>query len=71
MNTAAWRFPSAMWRSSALTERLHRLKIWLEDGRRFRRTVAELSALSDYQLDDLGIGRHQIRQVAADCSRKP
>ncbi len=32
--------------------------------RRYRTTVRELNALSDYDLQDLGIGRSEIESVA-------
>jgi uncharacterized protein YjiS (DUF1127 family) len=35
----------------------------------YRETVAELSRLTDRELDDLGITRYDIDQVARTCSR--
>lgn len=35
-----------------------------EDWRAYRRTVAELSALSDRELADIGLGRSQIAHAA-------
>ena len=40
---------------------LNSFKRW----RNYRRTVSELSALSNRELDDLGISRGEIRYVAA------
>lgn len=37
--------------------------------RRYRRTVNELTALSKRELDDLGISRHDIEQVAWNGGR--
>ena len=39
--------------------------------RRFRESVRELSRLSDRELNDLGIGRFDIRAVAAFARRAP
>ena len=48
---------------------LRRFAIWYEGNRRYRETVFELSKLSDHLLADLGIGRHQIREIARTLSR--
>jgi len=37
---------------------------WLEYQRRYRRTVLELSRLSDALLADIGLERNQIEEVA-------
>jgi uncharacterized protein YjiS (DUF1127 family) len=49
---------------------LGRLASWYGQRRRYRETVSELSRLSDYVLADIGIGRHQIHEVARVMSRK-
>jgi uncharacterized protein YjiS (DUF1127 family) len=49
---------------------LRRLAAWYRQERRYRETVAELSALSDHVLADIGIGRHQIGEVARALSRR-
>ena len=36
-----------------------------EEQVRYRRTIAELSSLSDYELRDIGISRSEIYEVAA------
>lgn len=36
----------------------------LHAWRRFRESVRELSRLSDRELDDLGIGRYEIEDIA-------
>jgi uncharacterized protein YjiS (DUF1127 family) len=41
-----------------------RLRAELEARRRYRETVRELSRLSDRELDDIGIGRWEIRPLA-------
>jgi uncharacterized protein YjiS (DUF1127 family) len=41
-----------------------RLRRAVTDYRRYRQTVAELGALSNRELNDLGISRFAIRQVA-------
>jgi uncharacterized protein YjiS (DUF1127 family) len=48
---------------------LRRCATWYEGNRRYRETVFELSRLSDHVLADLGIGRHQIREIARTLSR--
>lgn len=43
---------------------LGRLRARLEEHARYRRTRDELSALSDRELDDIGLARGDIEQVA-------
>ena len=43
-----------------------RLRKAVTDYRLYRQTVAELGALNDRELGDLGISRFAIRQVAHD-----
>ena len=38
--------------------------------RAFRRTLEELSALSDRELDDMGIHRSMIREIAREAAYK-
>lgn len=47
-----------------------RWKARLERNRRFRTTLAELSALSDRELADLGMSRAMLRSVAWESSAK-
>jgi uncharacterized protein YjiS (DUF1127 family) len=49
---------------------LRRCATWYEGNRRYRETVFELNKLSDHLLADLGIGRHQIREIARTLSRR-
>ena len=49
---------------------LRRFATWYEGNRRYRETVFELSRLSDHMLADLGIGRHQIHEIARALSRR-
>ena len=49
---------------------LQRFATWYERNRRYRETVSELSRLSDHVLADVGIGRHQIPEVARALSRR-
>jgi uncharacterized protein YjiS (DUF1127 family) len=49
---------------------LLRLRTWYERNRQYRRTVAELGRLSDDVLADIGIGRHEIVDVARTLTRK-
>lgn len=41
-----------------------RVAAWLDEQRRYRRTVDELSQLSDRELADIGLYRDDIEQVA-------
>lgn len=49
---------------------LRRLATWYGQDRCYRQTVSELSKLSDHVLADIGIGRHQIGEVARALSRR-
>ena len=44
---------------------------WLEQRRRYRATVSELSALSDEVLADVGILRGEIDEVARRLATRP
>ncbi len=46
------------------------LSAQLANYRTYRATLAELSALSDRDLDDVGLTRGMIRDVAADLTYK-
>jgi uncharacterized protein YjiS (DUF1127 family) len=48
---------------------LHRAVAWVAERRRYRRTLNELLALSDRELDDIGIGRGEIEAVARRSAR--
>ena len=47
-----------------------RLTDWFGEQRRYRQTMNELSALSDRELADIGVGRHEIESVAQRCVRR-
>jgi uncharacterized protein YjiS (DUF1127 family) len=47
---------------------VRRLATWYERYRHYRETVSELSRLSDHVLADVGIGRHEIGEVARGLS---
>ena len=49
---------------------LRRLGVWYRRDRQYRATVAELDSLSDHVLADIGIGRHQIHEVARTLTRR-
>lgn len=49
---------------------LRRFRAWYGQARRYHETVAELSALSDHVLADIGVGRHQIGEIARALSRR-
>ena len=49
---------------------LRRLASWYETHRRYRQTAFELNGLSDHVLADIGIGRHQIGEIARALSRR-
>lgn len=48
---------------------LGRMSGWLAEQRRYRRTVAELSTLSDRELADIGITRGDVEFVARRSAR--
>lgn len=57
--------------SATLRGWLEDFEIWLEKREDYDRTVRELSALSDRELDDIGIARSQIREVAKGEIERP
>jgi uncharacterized protein YjiS (DUF1127 family) len=56
-------------RSGASAGLLARLAAWWDERRRIARTVAELDQLSDAELDDIGISRADILDVARGVAR--
>lgn len=48
---------------------LQRLAGWFSEQRRYRRTLDELSALTDRELDDIGVVRGELEFVARRTSR--
>ncbi len=46
-----------------------RLSSWVGEQRRYRQTMNELSALTDRELDDIGMSRGDIEAVAERCAR--
>lgn len=55
---------------AALRGLVARIRERIEEERRYRQTLRELSSLSDRELDDIGIGRGQIREVAREAARR-
>lgn len=53
-------------RLAALVERLKRR---IEEERRYRQTVRELASLDDRELDDIGISRARVRELARELAR--
>ena len=49
---------------------LRGLRTRYEQHRRYRDTVAELGRLNDHVLADIGIGRHEIPEIARTLSRR-
>lgn len=47
-----------------------RLTGWFGEQRRYRQTMNELSALTDRELADIGVARHEIESVAQRCVRR-
>jgi uncharacterized protein YjiS (DUF1127 family) len=54
-----------------LGELFVRLNLWLEQKRRYRETVSELSALSDEVLADVGVRRGEIKDIARRLAAGP
>ncbi len=48
---------------------LQRLASWFAEQRRYRRTLAELSTLTDRELDDIGLTRGDLEFVARRSAR--
>jgi uncharacterized protein YjiS (DUF1127 family) len=48
---------------------LHRLVEGWREHRRYQRTVAELDALTDRELADIGLSRSEVDMVARRCAR--
>ena len=46
-----------------------RLTGWIGEQRRYRQTMNELSAFTDRELADIGVGRHEIELVAQRCTQ--
>src|SRR3954447_22515593 len=46
-----------------------RIVHWFTEQRRYHRTLNELSALTDRELDDIGLNRGDIEWVARRCTR--
>ena len=55
-------------RRGGLAGRIEGIRTSYAQWRVYRRTVAELSALSDRDLSDLGLGRASIRAVALEAA---
>jgi uncharacterized protein YjiS (DUF1127 family) len=49
---------------------LRHVRVWYRRHRLYRETVSALTALDDRVLADIGVGRHQITDVAWAMSRK-
>ena len=63
-------YPAIESGTSSPVNLLRRLVSWYRQDRRYRETVAELDRLSDHVLADIGIGRHQIHEVARTLTRR-
>jgi uncharacterized protein YjiS (DUF1127 family) len=63
-------YPAVESGAPSLLELLRRVATRYETYRRYRRTAFELSGLSDHVLADIGIGRHQIGEIARALSRR-
>ena len=53
-----------------MTKLLNNLSTWLEEKERERRTRRELAALTDRDLQDIGISRCDIDRIAKDYVEK-
>lgn len=54
----------------ALRRAFARFRERMEEQRRYRRTVRELMSLTDQELDDIGLSRGQIRDIAREAARR-
>jgi uncharacterized protein YjiS (DUF1127 family) len=57
-------------RAHGLGELFTRISGWFAEGRHYRATVDELSALTDQQLADVGVLRSEIPEVARGLARR-
>ncbi len=46
-----------------------RVVTWLDEQRHYRKTLAELQRMGDRELDDIGLSRHVLREVAREAVR--
>ncbi len=63
-------YPGVASRAWSPVAALQRFAAWYARDRKYRETVSELSRLSDHVLADIGVGRHQIRDIARTVSRR-
>jgi uncharacterized protein YjiS (DUF1127 family) len=64
MHAAAFSEPRANSAENAIRRRFFAVQTWFASRRQIRRTERELSALSDRELRDLGLFRHDIKRIA-------
>lgn len=46
---------------------IEQLKLWVSRRRMYRQTFRELNALTDYELNDLGLCRGMINDIALEA----
>jgi uncharacterized protein YjiS (DUF1127 family) len=63
-------YPAIESGAPALLAGLRHVRAWYRRHRLYRETVSALAALDDRILADIGVGRHQIEEVAWAMSRK-
>jgi uncharacterized protein YjiS (DUF1127 family) len=63
-------YPAIESGAPSLLALLRRTATSYQTYRRYRQTAFELSGLSDHVLADIGIGRHQIDEIARAMSRR-
>ena len=68
LSTPASRGNSTNDSGSVLGHLLQRVGSWFGEQRRYRQTMNELSALTDRELDDIGLSRSDIESVAQRCA---
>jgi uncharacterized protein YjiS (DUF1127 family) len=54
--------------NSPLGSLFSRVTAWVDEQRRYRRTVEELSYLTERELADIGLSRSDIDLVARNCA---
>lgn len=52
-----------------MTNLIRKINLWAEKSKRYRKTVRELSSLSDRDLGDIGISRCDIPAIARKNGR--
>lgn len=77
MTARTWNRPAPAAEHRLFTGLAARFSAWLgwlqarfDEYQRYRQTVRELESLTDRELEDIGIHRSQIREIAREAARQ-